>query len=89
MLMLRHGVWIPQEVARTAGGGELLPVRAGAHAGAGCRVRGWVSGTLALRASRSWATQVGGGVVTRRLQQAPLITSARPRSQLTPNRLDP
>lgn len=24
-LMLRHGAWIPQEVARSAGGGELLP----------------------------------------------------------------
>lgn len=23
-LMLRHGAWIPQEVARSAGGGELL-----------------------------------------------------------------
>ena len=25
MLMLRYGVWIPQEVARASGGGELLP----------------------------------------------------------------
>lgn len=25
MLMLEHGVWIPQEAARAAGGGELLP----------------------------------------------------------------